>query len=46
MSEMHNPPSRTPAMALRIERWRGRSRGGSAEVWLAQQTAFDLWRER
>lgn len=36
----------SPAMALRIERWLGRSRGGSAEVWLAQQTAFDLWQER
>jgi addiction module HigA family antidote len=36
----------SPAMALRIERWLGRSRGGSAEVWLAQQTAYDLWQER
>jgi antitoxin HigA-1 len=33
-------------MALRIERWIGRSRGGSAEVWLAQQTAYDLGHER
>ena len=23
-------------MALRIERWMGRNRGGAAEVWLAQ----------
>jgi antitoxin HigA-1 len=36
----------SPAMALRIERWLGRARGGSAEVWLAQQTAYDLWQER
>jgi addiction module HigA family antidote len=36
----------SPAMALRIERWLGRDRGGSAEVWLAQQTAYDLWRAR
>jgi len=36
----------SPAMALRIERWLGRDRGGSAERWLAQQTAYDLWRAR
>ena len=36
----------SPAMALRIERWLGRDRGGSAEVWLAQQTAYDLWQAR
>ena len=32
----------TPAMALRIERWLGRDHGGAGEVWLAQQTAYDL----
>jgi len=36
----------SPAMALRVERWLGRDRGGAAEVWLAQQTAYDLWQER
>lgn len=36
----------SPSMALRIERWLGRDRGGAAEVWLAQQTAFDLWQAR
>ena len=36
----------SPAMALRIERWLGRDHGGSAEVWLAQQTAYDLWQAR
>ena len=36
----------SPAMALRIERWLGRDHGGAAEVWLAQQTAFDLWKAR
>ena len=36
----------SPAMALRIERWLGRDRGGAAEVWLAQQTAYDLWQAR
>ena len=37
---------RDTEMALRIERWLGRSRGGAAELWLAQQTAYDLWRAR
>jgi len=36
----------SPAMALRIERWLGRSRGGAAELWLAQQTAYDLRQAR
>ena len=36
----------SPLMALRIERWLGRNRGGSAEVWLAQQAAYDLWQAR
>ena len=36
----------SPAMALRIERWLGRDRGGAAEMWLAQQTAYDLWQAR
>jgi addiction module HigA family antidote len=36
----------SPAMALRLERWLGRDQGGAAEVWLAQQTAHDLWRAR
>ena len=36
----------SPALALRIERWLGRDHGGAAEVWLAQQTAYDLWHAR
>ena len=36
----------TPSMALRIERWLGRDHGGAAEVWLAQQAAYDLWQAR
>jgi addiction module HigA family antidote len=36
----------SPAMALRIERWLGRDRGGAAEHWLAQQSAYDLWQAR
>jgi antitoxin HigA-1 len=34
----------SPSMALRIERWLGRDHGGAAEVWLAQQAAYDLKR--
>jgi len=33
----------SPEMALRIERWLGVERGGSAEVWLAEQAAYDMW---
>jgi len=33
-------------MALRLEKWLGEDRGGSARVWLAQQAAYDLWQTR
>lgn len=33
----------SPDMALRIEAWLGVSRGGDARVWLAQQSAYDVW---
>jgi len=33
----------SPEMALRIEAWLGVERGGDARVWLAEQTAFDMW---
>ncbi|NBQ79317.1 MAG: hypothetical protein EBT99_11890 [Betaproteobacteria bacterium] len=58
MSSMFNPPhpglskvvngraAISPSMALRIERWLGRDHGGAAEVWLAQQAAYDLWQAR
>jgi addiction module HigA family antidote len=36
----------SPPMALRLERWLGRNHGGAAEVWLAQQAAYDLWQTR
>src|SRR3546814_20670480 len=31
-------------MALRIEAWLGLERGGEARLWLAEQTAYDMWR--
>ena len=36
----------SPTMALRIEGWLGVENGGSADAWLAQQTAYDLWQAR
>ena len=36
----------SPEMALRIEAWLGVKNGGSASVWLAQQSAYDLWKAR
>src|SRR3546814_14606094 len=34
----------SPEMALRIEAWLGLERGGEARLWLAEQTAYDMWR--
>jgi addiction module HigA family antidote len=36
----------SPDMALRLEAWLGVGRGGSADVWLAEQAAYDLWQAR
>ncbi len=36
----------SPTMALRIEGWLGVENGGSADAWLGQQTAYDLWQAR
>lgn len=33
----------SPEMALRLEAWLGSDRGGDARVWLAQQSAYDVW---
>ncbi|TAM77121.1 MAG: addiction module antidote protein, HigA family [Candidimonas sp.] len=33
----------SPEMALRIEAWLGRERGGEARLWLAEQSAYDMW---
>jgi plasmid maintenance system antidote protein VapI len=30
-------------MALRIEAWLGVERGGEARLWLAEQSAYDMW---
>ena len=33
----------SPEMALRLERWIGIDHGGRAGLWLAMQSAYDLW---
>jgi addiction module HigA family antidote len=36
----------SPDMALRLEAWLGVERGARAELWLAQQMAYDIWHAR
>lgn len=36
----------SPVMALRLEAWLGVERGGRADLWLAEQSAYDLWQAR
>lgn len=36
----------SPEMALRLEGWLGVENGGRADVWIGQQTAYDLWKAR
>uniref|UniRef100_E6PQ97 Putative plasmid maintenance system antidote protein, XRE family n=2 Tax=mine drainage metagenome TaxID=410659 RepID=E6PQ97_9ZZZZ len=36
----------SPEMALRLEGWLGIEYGGRADVWLQQQSAYDLWQAR
>ncbi len=33
-------------MALRLEGWLGVKNGGRADLWVAQQAAYDLWQAR
>ena len=33
----------SPEMALRIEAWLGVARGGETRLWLAEQSAYDVW---
>ena len=33
-------------MALRIEAWLGVARGGEARLWLAEQSAYDVWQAK
>ncbi len=33
----------SPEMALRLEAWLGKERGGHADAWIAEQSAYDMW---
>jgi addiction module HigA family antidote len=33
----------SPEMALRIAAWLGVKRGGEVSLWLAEQSAYDVW---
>jgi len=43
---LHGHAAISPEMALRLEAWLGVENGGRADVWLAQQAAYDLWKAR
>jgi len=36
----------SPEMAIRLEKWLGVENGGRADIWLAEQTTYDLWQAR
>lgn len=36
----------SPEMALRLDGWLGMENGGKADLWIAQQAAYDLWQAR
>ncbi len=36
----------SPEMAIRLEAWLGLENGGRADLWVAQQAAYDLWKAR
>lgn len=36
----------SPEMALRLEKWLGEDKGGSARTWMALQATYDLWQAR
>ena len=36
----------SPERAIRIEKWLGIENGGRADLWLAEQTSYDLWQAR
>lgn len=40
---IHGHAAISPEMALRLEAWLGVERGGDARLWLAEQSAYDMW---
>ena len=43
---LNEQSSISTTMALRLEAWLGVEHGGRADLWLAQQSAYDLWKAR
>ena len=43
---LHRHAAISPEMAVRIEAWLGKERGGNAQIWLAEQAAYDMWQVR
>ncbi|MDN7430425.1 HigA family addiction module antitoxin [Burkholderia sp. AU45388] len=43
---LHGHAGISPEMALRLEAWLGEENGGKADLWLAQQSAYDLGQAR
>ena len=43
---LHGHAAISPEMALRLELWLGIEHGGLADIWVAQQAAYDLWKAR
>lgn len=43
---LHGHAAISPEMAVRIEAWLGKERGGNAQIWLAEQAAYDMWQVR
>jgi len=43
---LHGHAGISPEMALRLEGWLGVENGGRADLWVAQQAAYDLWQAR
>ncbi|MCY0389120.1 HigA family addiction module antitoxin [Robbsia sp. Bb-Pol-6] len=43
---LHGHAAISPEMALRLEGWLGVENGGRADLWVAQQAAYDLWQAR
>lgn len=43
---LHGHTGISPDMAMRIEKWLGDDRGGSADKWLRMQASYDMWHAR
>lgn len=43
---LHGATGISPEMALRIEAWLGKDRGGDAAQWLRMQSDYDLWQAK